>query len=77
MPNSNSKAGHNPERTCVVCRVKSTKSALLGFVLLSSGLVFDLQSKLQCRKQYICADPICYEGLGKWRRKYMKKTGLR
>ncbi|HNQ44447.1 MAG TPA: DUF448 domain-containing protein [Candidatus Cloacimonadota bacterium] len=77
MPNQNSNAGHIPQRTCVVCRKICAQSELLSFFLLPSGLVIDLKNRLQARKQYLCANPGCYAGLAKWRRKYAKKIGLR
>ncbi len=72
MPNMNSKAGHIPIRTCVVCREKSEQSQLLSFVLLPGGIVYDLLSRLPARKQYVCRSRACVSGLAKWRKKRQK-----
>ncbi|MDD2543525.1 MAG: DUF448 domain-containing protein [Candidatus Cloacimonetes bacterium] len=74
MPNHYSKAGHNPIRTCVVCRQKSAKSHLLPFVVLPGGIVYDLSGKLQCRKLYHC--PGCLELLPKWRKRRNKSWAV-
>lgn len=75
MPNQNSKAGHQAERTCVVCREKSVQKALLGFFFLDGRLVFDLRGHCQARKFYLCPSGTCVAGLPKWRQRYQKKRG--
>jgi len=69
MPNMNSKAGHIPIRTCVVCREKSAQSQLLSFVLLPGGIAYDIARVLPARKQYVCRKWACVSGLAKWRKK--------
>jgi len=72
MPNMNSKAGHIPIRTCVVCREKCAQDQLLSFILLPGGFVFDLARKLPARKAYVCPQEDCVNGLVKWRKKRQK-----
>jgi len=72
MPNMNSKAGHIPIRTCVVCKRKSAQSELLSFVMLPSGIAFDPARRLPARKQYVCQKWDCVSGLAKWRKKRHK-----
>ncbi len=77
MPNRHSKAGHQPRRTCVVCRSQKDLRELLAFFLLAEGLVFDPQRRVQRRRQYVCPQENCLRGLDKWRRSKMKrKFGL-
>lgn len=73
MPNKNSKAGHQAERTCVVCRDKGALNSMLSFLFLDGKLVFDLDAAIQCRKHHLCPDRECVEGLPKWIRRYHKK----
>lgn len=75
MPNRSSKAGHRPQRTCVVCREKSVQTALLSFFFLEGKLVFDLSGHCQQRKFYLCPSGNCVTGLSKWRLRYHKKRG--
>ena len=72
MPNMHSKAGHTPERTCVVCRTKRAQAELLPFLLIPEGIVFDLEHKLMQRKYYLCHSSECFVKLAKWRRRYEK-----
>jgi predicted RNA-binding protein YlxR (DUF448 family) len=72
MPNKNSKAGHIPIRTCVACRAKRAQQELFSFILLPSGIVYDLAQKLSTRKYYVCPTPECVESLSKWRKKRAK-----
>ncbi|MCB5260172.1 MAG: DUF448 domain-containing protein [Candidatus Cloacimonetes bacterium] len=69
MPNKNSKACHIPIRTCVVCRQKLPQQELLGFILMPSGIVFDMFGRLNVRKQYVCSQRECIALLAKWRKK--------
>lgn len=73
MPNQHSKAGHQAQRTCVVCRDKCAQDKLLSFLFLDGSLVFDLGSAVQCRKFYLCSGQSCVDGLGKWIKRYQKK----
>ncbi|NLW18160.1 MAG: DUF448 domain-containing protein [Candidatus Cloacimonetes bacterium] len=73
MTNRHSKAGHQPQRTCVVCRSQKDLKDLLAFFLLPEGLVFDPQRRVQRRRQYVCPDELCLRGLDKWRRSQMKR----
>lgn len=73
MTNRHSKAGHKPQRTCVVCRSKKDLKALLAFFLLPEGLVFDPKRRVQRRRQYVCPHEACLRGLNKWRRSQMKR----
>jgi len=65
MSNRSSKAGHIPERTCIVCRKKSEKQKLIKFVLLDSEIVFDLNSDMKGRGYYVCDDNRCLQKLDK------------
>lgn len=73
MPNQNSKAQHQPQRTCVVCKQRRTLDQLMGFVLLPEGVVFDLTRKLQARKSYLCPEPECLRGFDKWEKAQLKR----
>ena len=72
MPNRSSKAGHIPQRTCVVCRKKSEKKKLMRFVLLDSEIVLDLNYKIEKRGYYVCDDNDCLQKLGKRVKKILK-----
>ena len=72
MPNRSSKAGHNPQRTCVVCRKKSEKKKLIRFVLLDSEIVLDLNYKIEKRGYYVCDDNDCLKKLDKRVKKMLK-----
>ncbi|MCD4829713.1 MAG: DUF448 domain-containing protein [Candidatus Cloacimonetes bacterium] len=73
MPNRASRAGHIPERICVVCRSKRPQSALLRFVVRQGRPVFDLRRRLPGRGQYVCDANKCIEGLNAWLRKRAKR----
>ena len=78
MPNKSSKAGHKPERTCIICRTKREKSELLSFYLLDGEPIFDLKNKVPKRKNYICFDEECLGKLDKWlHAKRKKERGLK
>jgi len=72
MPNKSSNAGHIPIRTCVVCRKKSAQDELFAFLLMPSGIVYDLCKKLNARKHYVCREAECVQSLVKWRKKRAK-----
>ncbi len=73
MPNRNSHAQHTPQRTCVVCKTRKDLSGLLSFVLCPQGLVFDPRRRIAQRRNYVCPERPCLEGLDKWKRSRMKK----
>ena len=73
MPNKNSHADHQPQRSCVVCRAKREAGELLSFFVLPQGIVFDPRRKVQRRRSYVCPDPLCLKGLDKWKRNHMKR----
>ena len=72
MPNRSSKAGHIPQRTCVVCRKKSDKKKLMRFVLLDSDIVLDLNCKIEKRGYYVCDDNDCLQKLEKSVKKILR-----
>jgi predicted RNA-binding protein YlxR (DUF448 family) len=74
MPNQSSSAGHIPERTCVICRQRLEQNALLGFYLLGSEVVFDINKAVQTRKKYVCHSEQCLSGLDKWLARHLKKA---
>jgi uncharacterized protein len=73
MVNKNSHADHLPERTCVICRKKMEKEALIRFIVLDNEIVFDLQKKIASRGFYVCNNNLCIEKLDKWIRKHKKQ----
>ncbi|MCK4311660.1 MAG: DUF448 domain-containing protein [Candidatus Cloacimonetes bacterium] len=75
MPKKSSKAGHVPERTCVICKKKKEQYKLIRFAILDSEIVFDLKRKITARGYYVCDDNDCMEKLDKWLQKHIKKNG--
>jgi len=74
MSNRSSKAGHVPQRSCVICRNKTEKKELLRFILLGSEIVFDKNSVLGTRGYYICDLNSCLLKLDKWVSKMLRKN---
>jgi len=72
MPNRSSKAGHIPQRTCVVCRKKTGKKKLMKFVLLDSEIIFDLNGFIEKRGYYVCDDNSCLQKLEKSVKKILR-----
>jgi hypothetical protein len=72
MPNMNSKAGHIPIRSCVICRAKREQKELISFLLMPSGIVYDLSRRLYGRKLYVCPSRECVTLLPKWQKKRAK-----
>ncbi len=72
MPNRSSKAGHIPQRICVVCRKKSEKKKLMKFILLDSEIVFDLNGVIEKRGYYVCDDNSCLQKLEKRVKKILR-----
>ncbi|MFA6911324.1 MAG: DUF448 domain-containing protein [Candidatus Cloacimonadaceae bacterium] len=68
----NSKAGHIPIRSCVICKTKRAQKELLGFMMMPSGIVYDLARRLQGRKQYVCPSRECVALLPKWQKRRAK-----
>lgn len=66
MPNVSSKAGHVPERSCVLCKEKKTKPELLRFIVMSGDYVIDYRQRLTGRGFYLCNGNECIAGLEKW-----------
>lgn len=52
---------HVPVRTCVVCREKADKRALVRVVRTPNGLQIDLGGKLDGRGAYLCEQKSCWE----------------
>jgi uncharacterized protein len=52
---------HIPIRTCVVCREKNSKRALVRVVRTDQGLVVDPTGKRSGRGAYLCDDAACWE----------------
>jgi predicted RNA-binding protein YlxR (DUF448 family) len=73
MPNRNSHAGNQPQRTCVVCKKTQEQSSLLSFFILPEGVVFDPKRQIQTRKFYLCQGNECLPGLDEWYKRYQKK----
>jgi predicted RNA-binding protein YlxR (DUF448 family) len=75
MPNKSSKAGHVPQRTCVICKQRYGQKDLLGFYFLGSDLVYDIAKAVQTRKRYVCNAEQCLIQMDKWQAGYLKKAG--
>jgi len=73
MVNRNSHAGHNPERSCVICKKKTVKGNLLRFILLDDESILDLNNKISSRGYYVCNENSCIEKLDKWLRRKNRK----
>ena len=73
MSNRNSKAGHIPLRTCVVCRQKKEKEDLIRFGVLNNEIIYDLNGKLEGRGNYVCDRNECLEKISKWKSRHIDK----
>jgi len=73
MANRSSQAGHQPERTCVICRSKKMQNELLHFKLRDKQVVFDFYRRLSGRGYYVCDAEECLERIPKWIKKQLKK----
>ena len=69
MVNKNSHAGHQPQRTCVVCRNVKSKPELIRFILIGDQIVYDMLGRIQQRGHYVCNDNNCLQKLPVWLRK--------
>lgn len=52
---------HVPMRTCVVCRDKTGKRALVRLVRTEHGVVIDPSGKLNGRGAYLCERESCWQ----------------
>ena len=53
---------HVPERTCVACRTREAKRALIRLVRTPEGEVeVDVTGRRPGRGAYLCSDPACWE----------------
>jgi len=77
MANKSSHAGHEPERTCVICRKKQKQKDLFRFVILSNRFVIETGRKLSGRGYYCCQNQECLKELPKWTLKRAKKQQKR
>ena len=50
-----------PQRTCVVCRDKTSKRALVRLVRTDQGVLVDATGKLNGRGAYLCARSECWD----------------
>jgi predicted RNA-binding protein YlxR (DUF448 family) len=73
MPNINSKAGHVPIRTCVVCKKKIDCMKLLNFFTMGDGIIFDTKKVMPYRKFYLCDTTECKSGLAKWMKRFQRR----
>ncbi len=55
------RARHIPVRTCVVCREKAGKRALMRVVRTEQGVQVDSSGKLNGRGAYLCERENCWE----------------
>ena len=55
------KPKHIPVRTCVVCREKAGKRALMRVVRTEDGIMVDSSGKMNGRGAYLCERPECWE----------------
>jgi predicted RNA-binding protein YlxR (DUF448 family) len=51
---------HIPQRTCVICRDRTSKRALIRLVRTENGVFVDPTGKMQGRGAYLCDDPLCW-----------------
>jgi len=72
VPNQNSRAGHIPERSCVICKKKIDRKMLLKFFTIKNRVIFDIADKICYAKRYICHQQQCLDGLSKWMKKRKK-----
>ena len=76
MPNRSSKAGHVPQRTCVICRKKVEKKKLMKFFFLDSEVVFVINNEIGKRGYYVCNDNNCLQKVDKWVFKMLKSRRI-
>lgn len=52
---------HRPQRSCVVCREKTDKRALIRLVFVDDSLRIDETGKMNGRGAYLCRNQECWE----------------
>ncbi len=53
---------HQPQRTCIACRDKTAKRALIRLVRTPEGqVVVDPTGRMDGRGAYLCEDPSCWQ----------------
>lgn len=55
------RAKHQPQRRCVVCRQQTHKRDLVRIVRTSDGIFIDPTGRMQGRGAYVCDNPVCRE----------------
>ncbi|MFO8144143.1 MAG: DUF448 domain-containing protein [Candidatus Syntrophosphaera sp.] len=58
----------------MVCKTRRDIGRLISFVIIPEGIIFDPARKIQQRKNYVCPDPACLQGLNRWKRQYLKRN---
>lgn len=67
MPDRHSKAGHVPERTCVICRTKTAAMELQRFELTADKkIIYTATNAKAGRGYYVCPAQDCRDRLDKW-----------
>ncbi len=51
---------HKPQRSCVVCRLKTDKRDLIRLVIADGSLMIDESGKMNGRGAYLCASRECW-----------------
>jgi hypothetical protein len=72
MPNQSSKKGHEPTRTCVICKKKTNQNSMFRFVLVNGKIVFDRLRQIWWRGSYCCEDLTCVKKLRSNKKMYGK-----
>ncbi|RPI77950.1 MAG: DUF448 domain-containing protein [Desulfobacteraceae bacterium] len=69
--------GHIPLRTCLICRKKKEKKALIRLIAQADGLLIrDPRQRAAGRGVYVCDDPLCLERLQKKENKKSLKNRI-
>lgn len=61
MKNTQPHQKHIPVRTCIVCRTKDDKRALIRLVRTDTGVQIDRSGKMNGRGAYLCNSESCWE----------------
>ena len=51
---------HKPQRSCVVCRLKTDKRDLIRLVIANGSVMIDESGKMNGRGAYLCANRVCW-----------------
>ncbi len=51
---------HKPQRSCVVCRLKTDKRDLIRLVIADGSLMIDESGKMNGRGAYLCQNKECW-----------------